>query len=116
MIPEHISLTVPLDGICRNRVSAIKAIRVITSLGLKEAKDISDDYGSEHTLKVNSTSEAEFNEACRILRTEGYIVGGAVHFLLEKLRELAKEALQQQEDDLANEIMQLILAEKLRRK
>jgi len=40
--------------------------------------------------------------------------GGPKYQLLDKLRLLAKEALGESEDELAEEIMQLLLAHKLR--
>lgn len=36
-----------------NRVSMIKAIRVVTGLGLKEAKDLSDDLSGGKSIKLN---------------------------------------------------------------
>ena len=55
-------------------------------------------------------------EHFRILRQENVQVGPPVHKILEELRRLGSQALLQGEDELANEILQLVLAEKLRRK
>jgi hypothetical protein len=43
-------------------------------------------------------------------------VGEPAWKIIEELRKLGSQALLQGEDDLANEILQLVLAEKLRRK
>ena len=94
-------------------------------LGLKEAKDLSETQGT-HVLPVKlrpdgaipvvADEEAYFEEQCRILRNNGCVVGPSVHLILQSLRDLGAEALKQGDDDLANEILQLVLAEKLRRK
>lgn len=77
---------------------------------------------SEQTLLVQTSylntypdPERELEEQLRILRTEGIRVSGTTDSILEELRHLAKEALEQEEDELANEIFQLVMAEKLRR-
>jgi hypothetical protein len=105
-----------------NKVAAIKAIRVLTGLGLKEAKDASERTGPQ-SFDIHAPNFAHFNdiqrgidEQFRILRGEGVEVGEPVFKILESLRQLGAQALLQGEDDLANEILQLVLAEKLRRK
>ena len=106
-----------------NKVSVIKAIRALTGLGLKEAKDSSEKIGVEQCFPLNTTyfsgfgnPEQAIDEQFRILRAEGIDIGENIHRILGELRELAIQALQQGEDELANEIFQLVLAEKLRRK
>ena len=104
-----------------NKVTVIKAIRSLTGLGLKEAKDASEVVGKAQTFDLQSMSSyanpSQFiEEQIRILRNEGVEVGEPVHRLLEELRKLGASALLQGEDELANEILQLVLAEKLRRK
>lgn len=54
-------------------------------------------------------------EQFRLLRNEGVDVGPSVFKILSELRSLGAQALLQGEDELANEILQLVLAEKLRR-
>ena len=104
-----------------NKVAAIKAIRTLTGLGLKEAKDASErggpqEYEINPSIFTNYANPvAEIENQYRILRNEGVQVGGSVHLLLAELRDLAREALKQGEDELADEILQLVLAEKLRR-
>jgi hypothetical protein len=60
--------------------------------------------------------EREIENQFRILRSEGVEVGPPVWKIIEELRKLGSAALLQGEDELANEILQLVLAEKLRRK
>lgn len=107
-----------------NKVSAIKTIRMLTGLGLKEAKDVTDQAG-EHVLDfswdlTSPTGDAvqqrnEMEAHFTILRQLGFEVGHPVHLILQDLRNLAAEALKMGEDELANEIFQLVVAEKLRR-
>jgi hypothetical protein len=121
----QIDLTFPVDYFgSNNKVSVIKAIRTITSVGLKEAKDMSEIPGVV-TVEIKpqvsygtvvSDTDVFLEEQYRILRNNGVLVGPAVHRILQSLRNLAADALQQGDDDLANEILQLVLAEKLRRK
>jgi len=104
-----------------NKVAAIKAIRMLTGLGLKEAKDASEMGGPQTFTLYHSNFSSYGNpdsmieEQFRILRTEGVEVGEPVHKILQSLRELGAKALQLGEDEFANEILQLVLAEKLRR-
>lgn len=104
-----------------NKVAVIKTIRTLTGLGLKEAKDASEIIGTPQTLKINpglyanyANPDVEIENHFRFLRTEGIQVGGSIHILLEDLRKLAAKALEQGEDEMANEILQLVLLEKLR--
>lgn len=112
---KRISFVPPV--LMKNKVAAIKAIRELTDLGLKDAKDVSESSGVSHTFSLRSNiSEDEINNNCRILRAEGFKVGEPVFELIEDLRKLGSQALLQGEDELANEILQLVLVEKLRRK
>lgn len=104
-----------------NKVVVIKALRTLTGMGLKEAKDASEVIGVTQTFELVDASqmlnpEAFYEEQFRILRQEKVDVGEPVYRLLEELRKLGSQALLQGEDELANEILQLVLAEKLRRK
>lgn len=98
-----------------NKVTCIKAIRTLTGLGLREAKDASERVGVEQTFETPHWSIPELEEQMRILRSEGFEIGPPVQKLLDELRQLGAKALTQGEDELANEILQLVLAEKLRR-
>jgi len=106
-----------------NKVAVIKAIRVLTGLGLRDAKDVSDKIG-EHILTFGGPSilfadgeinEVEIKTQFQILHAQGVEGGPGAIQILHDLRKLGAQALEQGEDELANEILQLVLAEKLRR-
>ena len=104
------------------KVAVIKAIRTLTGMGLKEAKDASE-VTERRAYEINGRIYTEYSdpervieEQFRIMRVNGVDVGGPVEHILTDLRKLAEQALAQHEDELANEILQLVLAEKLRRK
>jgi hypothetical protein len=116
-------ITIKVLGSLANKVAVIKAIRMISGLGLKEAKDASERVGVEQTFNIDHSNfigftnpQKAFEEECRIIRNENVEIGNGVHKLLTELRVLATQAIAQGEDELANEILQLVLAEKLRRK
>jgi hypothetical protein len=94
---QKFSFTIPKAPLI-NKVAVIKAIRTLTGLGLKE---VNTDY--------------EIDNQLQILRSYGVEVGDPICRLIEELRKLGSQALLQGEDELANEILQLVLAEKLRR-
>ncbi len=121
-LPDNITVTFPLDYNHYNKIVVIKALRSISNMGLKEAKDLSESTGRNIIPVVaagwwpGGNNEVYLEEQCRILRNSGCEVGQPIHRILQSLRDLAAEALTQGEDEIANEILQLVLAEKLRRK
>ena len=56
-----------------NRIAMIKAIRIVSGLGLKEAKDLSDDLGGGKAIKVNCNPKKRA-EALSELRNAGFNV------------------------------------------
>jgi HPt (histidine-containing phosphotransfer) domain-containing protein len=85
-------------------------------MGLKESKDLCEKYQETQKIVIDGTvTDLALNEHILTLRQNGCKVGEPVHELLQSLRNLGSEALQMGEDELANEILQLVLAEKLRR-
>ena len=118
-IPGTIVITFPPSyGAGQSKIEVIKALRSISYMGLKEAKDMSELAGP-HTFTVNMRTASdpgrEFEEYCRILRSNGCAVGPTINKILQSLRELGSEALRLGEDEIANEILQMVLAEKLRK-
>lgn len=99
-----------------NKIQVIKAIRELTSMSLYEAKECTERLGEQILVIDIQTKIVNIEEQFRILRNNGCVVGPAVNEILEELRELASQSLKLGEDELANEILQLVLAEKLRRK
>lgn len=67
-------------------------------------------------LNGSTLANDKFNEQIRVLEREGIQVGDTAIIIIEELRALGAKALRQGEDELANEIIQLVLMEKLRRK
>lgn len=120
---EHFLVRVPSTPL-HNKVEVIKALRTLTGMGLKEAKDASEKLGeASYPFQVSlfdSTGQCKDQnyvlEQFQILRRNGVESGPSVLALLEDLRKLAIQALEQGEDELSGEILQLVLAEKLRRK
>lgn len=112
------SFTIVCPQTYTNKVSVIKAIRTLTGLGLKEAKDASEVVGQPQTFELSpqiGSTSTTVEDQFRLLRNEGVEVGEPVYKLLEELRKIGAQALMQGEDEFANEILQLVLAEKLRR-
>lgn len=108
-----------------SKIDVIRAIRFLTNVGLKEAKDLSETCSQvtlKHNFSLNNVTYSYPNrdtfieEQYRILRNNGCKVDGSAVIIIDQLRELGAKALIQGEDELANEILQLVLAEKLRRK
>lgn len=64
LIRKHITLTFPItaagypDGY--NRVSVIKEIRMLTGLGLKEAKDLTEQFGPQ---RIRVMLQGRFDES-----------------------------------------------------
>ncbi|HJV32776.1 MAG TPA: 50S ribosomal protein L7/L12 [Patescibacteria group bacterium] len=65
---EQTSFTVELTDAGANKIGVIKAIRALTSLGLKEAKDLVD--GAPKVVKEGASKE-EAEAAKKALETEG---------------------------------------------
>jgi len=90
-------------------------------LGLLEAKNAVERLGVAQTFPIaykfsqRPDFRLEFENQCRILSQNGFKVGDPINELLDELRKLGSQALTQGEDELANEILQLVLSEKLRR-
>lgn len=68
---EKTSFTVVLTGVGANKIAVIKEIRVITELGLKEAKELVDS--APKTVKENITKE-ESEEIKKKLEAAGATV------------------------------------------
>ncbi len=100
------------------KVALVKAIRSLTGMGFSEAKNIMDVPGVYYlTLSAAATARGTLHieSQCDILRKYGCKVGKFHEEILRALRSLATKAFSLGEVNFANEILQLILAEKLRR-
>jgi hypothetical protein len=56
-----------------NRVAMIKAIRVITGMGLKEAKDLTNLQMEGKSIRIRCTAVRDMHTAKRLLREGGYV-------------------------------------------
>lgn len=79
------------------KVTAIKATRTLTGLGLKEAKEIIDNsYFSTSTADTSVTlTDSEFNRSVNTLRNAGFNVtldNGQYEIYVEQLREMTSMA------------------------
>lgn len=114
------SITVQFPKLHLNKVAVIKAVRALTGYGLKEAKDVSEIIDQPVVLKINpgaaGSLQSYVDEQIRVMISCGCEVRGSAAGIVEDLRKLGIAALEAGEDDLANDILQLVLAEKLRRK
>lgn len=117
---NKIRLVNPQNGYA-NKVSIVKSVRYITECTLKEAVDVVNNCSEQFLVfplyKLQDPSALkELEQEIQSIRSQGGDIGDSVHTLLNNLRQIGAEALKQGEDELANEILQLVLAEKLRRK
>ena len=124
MIPNTIGLVIPgADTTMRlGRVEQIKAIRTLTGLGLKEAKDISDAPG-KHFVKVlgvfdmfndrtgTSNPQANYEAVLRSLRATGVTVidkSREYSESLDRLAGLASSVLLCRQYDLAQDLLAVL--------
>lgn len=126
-----ITLINPSTGYGDKTVPVIKAIRMVSGVGLKEAKDAAETNGrvnlpvnKDYDKKSGMIKFTDFNgnlvtypmeDSLRIIRNAGGRIGGVIHEILQEMRNLAARALEAGEDEFANEMMQMIFAEKLKR-
>lgn len=108
-------ITIKCPVLIQNKVSVIKAIRTLTNFSLKEAKDASERTYLQTLDVIPNISDFTIKDQVSILRENNVQVGEPIETIINRLRELGADALTLGEDELANQILQLVLAEKLRR-
>ena len=120
-IPDSISFCIPGAGI-KNKVAVIKALRSITGVGLKDAMDMSQLFDVVQTYRVDkqyftqaANPQSIYQHQINVLLADAIKVAPTLYWVIENLRKLAGHALELGDDDLANDILQLVLAEKLRK-
>lgn len=113
MISKHYQMVFPAPNVAPNRVAVIKAIRQLTGLGLKEAKELTEKVGNqlvrvrvEDTMDPYNertiTAEQVLANALAELRRNGVMVVEAVRAgTLDEVRKLASEAVLRDELDLS---------------
>lgn len=121
MIPTHITVNFPLnyEAAGSNKISTIKALRYLTGLGLKEAKELCEKFG-EQRIKVSvrdtedfatgqlRTAEEQFNRAVADLRAQNIPVRFHTSKTLEDLRRLASEAVLREEYAVAQALVEVL--------
>jgi hypothetical protein len=119
---KHFTITFPKEYLSIGhydsdigKVPVIRTIRQLSGCGLKEAKDISE-ITSPQTIGLIGILNDDVFTAFKMLERNGCKITSPVYSILAELRVLATQAMKQGEDELASEILQLITAEKLRRK
>ncbi len=123
---KKIKIKWPDDYANHSIVPAIKALRMLTGCGLKEAKDYCESQTETHHTIIPSdpsrygyhamTSDEFITMARAGLVAVGCVISDDKDEILDKLRKLSSHALDAGLDELADEILQLLLAEKLRGK
>ena len=114
MVNQQIIILPPATP--NNRVWAIKALRSITFLGLKEAKDAIDQVGIKQSFHIDTgLPESVIKREIQILEEQGVRVFKPIWSLIDDLQRIGEEATEHGEIEFADEIMQLVVAEKLRR-
>ncbi len=71
MLMGNYGRRIKISGIVANRVAAIKAIRTVTGLGLKEAKDLNDEMQAGRTITIDLMEGVDRSSAIRTLRETG---------------------------------------------
>lgn len=120
MIPKQVTISIPqeLNGA---KVPIIKAIRAITGLGLKEAKDMSEQFG-DHMIEVRCyaghnydmgrevSAEENFQHYVRSLVAAGVGVRGHTKNdrLFTELKALICNAVASDELDLARALIDVL--------
>lgn len=98
-----------------NKVKAIKAVRCLTGIGLKEAKDVVERAYDGHPVSVPSAKlnmEADRREALRNIEAEGFQFGPAttkIAVILESLHLAVKMAIDENDKELASIMLKALM-------
>lgn len=120
MISKHYTMTFPAPNSGYNRVGVIKAVRSLTGLGLKEAKDLTEKEGAQ-LVQVRAadtvnpytnqpiSAKTALENAITELRRHGVVAVEAVRAgTLADVRKLASDALMRDELDLAAALIDIL--------
>lgn len=119
MINKHYNMTFPAVYSGYNRVAVIKAIRQLTGLGLKEAKELTEKDGAQLVnVRVDDyvnafdqviPAKTALENAITELRRHGVVAVEAVRVgTLAEVRKLAADALLRDELDLAAALIDIL--------
>jgi hypothetical protein len=119
---KKISIVIPnsygTNSVWAGKVPCVKAIRSITGLSLRDTTNIVNSTGVKHTLNVDSGYSTYTGIEADIKTLKSHNIEVFLHYIneiLEDLRKLAIRSIECGEETIANEILQFVLAEKLRR-
>ena len=120
MISKHYQMVFPAPNVAPNRVAVIKAIRSLTGLGLKEAKDLTEKVGNQlvrvrvedkvdpYTERLITAEQVLANDLAH-LRSNGVMVVEAVRAgTLDEVRKLASDAVLRDELDMAAALIDVL--------
>lgn len=119
MIAKHLKLTFPPVNSGYNRIQVIKAVRQLTGLGLKEAKELTEMVGPQ-LVRVRAedqtdwtgvlhTADAVFKSCMDAFKDNGVRVADASPVgIMADLRKLAADAVMSSEFDLAQDLINII--------
>jgi hypothetical protein len=119
MISKHFNIIFP-DHQNYNRVGVIKAVRQLTGLGIKEAKDLTEKQGAQLVhFRVEDTrpsyyggfapAEKVLKDNLEVLRSNGVLVHEVSQVgTLAEIRQLASDAVLRDEHDLAIALIEVI--------
>ncbi len=96
-------------------LDCVRAIRILTGYGLLESKRIVEDTNERVLALRPDLTWPEVHRQVGILQKNGCIIGGFAYDIIKDLQVLSQRAHDMGEVELANEISQLIMTEKLRR-
>lgn len=113
--PTEITFLCPADMPMPKKIIVVKSLRTLFGCGLKDARIMSETTVPQTQLVyINKDSQLIIDQQIDILISQGVIVADSIYEILQKLRDLGAHALLHGKDELANEILQLVIAEKLR--
>lgn len=109
----HRELHIQCPPVYTDKIQVIKSIRMLTNEGLANSKQMSERLDRQLIL-LNPRPGCNVDDEIQILRNYGCIISQPIDNIYDCLRQCVKDAMNIGKDELANEILQLLLAEKLR--
>ena len=94
---------------CENKVLAIKGVRAITGMGLKESKDLVEEAidGRVKTLRVTSPRKDDVKTGIECIRNSGCYIEEQTTEGQKELKKLIKHAVDKEQFVLANDLMEV---------
>jgi len=105
--------TIKLIGKVENKIKAIKGVRFITGLGLKEAKELIEQTMEAGTSKIDvlpNSAAPRKHEAIALLKEGGFSYfeqAPSRDKILIEVKKLIKMSVENDQNDIATELLQL---------